>query len=305
MLSMDLILCQDKIKLLQNEQTLAVQLSLKQDKNRGILLQQTQTIDLYCVIDISGSMRGRKMEQVKSSLKLLLDVLKPDDRISLIIFNDESKLILAPKKVGISRKVIEVSINKIKSCGSTNVSSGIKEAFRAMKHRKTKNSVTGVFLLSDGIDVHGSFVQKKNVEATLERYKNEIYSKDFNLHTFGYGPDHDGTLLDVISFWGDGKFNYIKDLDMVVECFADCLGNLFEEIAKNCWITISLKPNVVFFPKICFGKTYGRCFSGEKETQRLLRLKSLQAGFDKNFIFEIKLNGVEPVQNLQQSEIYE
>ena len=43
--------------------------------------------DLICVIDISSSMRGRKIKQVQESLKILIDLMDNNDRIALIVFD--------------------------------------------------------------------------------------------------------------------------------------------------------------------------------------------------------------------------
>lgn len=51
------------------------------------------SIDLICVIDKSGSMKGMKMELVKSTLKYLTELLNENDRISLVEFESEAKRI--------------------------------------------------------------------------------------------------------------------------------------------------------------------------------------------------------------------
>ena len=50
--------------------------------------------DLICVIDISGSMTGEKIELVKKSLAILVDMMDNNDRLALILFNNESNLYL-------------------------------------------------------------------------------------------------------------------------------------------------------------------------------------------------------------------
>ena len=47
--------------------------------------------DLICVIDISGSMMGEKIWQVKESLKILLSLMDEKDRICLILFEFEAQ----------------------------------------------------------------------------------------------------------------------------------------------------------------------------------------------------------------------
>ena len=47
--------------------------------------------DLICVIDVSGSMYGTKIEQVKESLKILINLMDEKDRICLILFNSTAE----------------------------------------------------------------------------------------------------------------------------------------------------------------------------------------------------------------------
>ena len=49
-------------------------------------------VDLICVIDISGSMEGEKLSQVKESLKILVDMMNQKDRIALILFETKAEL---------------------------------------------------------------------------------------------------------------------------------------------------------------------------------------------------------------------
>ena len=48
-------------------------------------------IDLFCVIDDSGSMSGEKAKFVRKSIKYLLKILRDNDRISLISFDSDAK----------------------------------------------------------------------------------------------------------------------------------------------------------------------------------------------------------------------
>lgn len=45
-------------------------------------------MDLILCIDISGSMQGEKIQQVKDTLLFIVDELKDIDRVSLVVFND-------------------------------------------------------------------------------------------------------------------------------------------------------------------------------------------------------------------------
>ena len=70
-------------KLLNENTPFVVNLSTPQpDEN-----DKKCNVDLICVIDISGSMTGQKIYEVKESLKILLSFLEEKDRLCLILFD--------------------------------------------------------------------------------------------------------------------------------------------------------------------------------------------------------------------------
>ena len=54
-------------------------------------VEKTSHADLICIIDISGSMSGRKIELVKKSLKILVQLMDKNDRICLILFESKGE----------------------------------------------------------------------------------------------------------------------------------------------------------------------------------------------------------------------
>jgi Mg-chelatase subunit ChlD len=295
LMSLSLELAKSKIKLSATEQHHAVKVSISETKLDEIEKQLAEddtgndaTLDVFAVIDRSGSMYGPRLKNVKQSLKYLLDLLKPTDRISIIIFDDKAETLLAPKLVGKSRALIEQAIDSIQDRGSTDIRSGLRRAFEEMLKRKSKNQVTGVLLLSDGQD--NQFFRKGGaiVDTFFEEWSAKLKDHEHTVHTFGYGDDHDETLLDQIAKCKGGNFYYVKDLELVSENFIDCLGGLSSVIGQNATIRINLKAQDVF-PEIRFKKTFGGMWSGEKETERTISFGNISKGVAKDFIFEITL----------------
>lgn len=56
---------------------------------------------------------------------------------------------------------------------------------------------------------------------------------DVIIHTFGYGDDHDATLMNNIANLKNGGFFYIQNIDSVGLAFADALGGLASVIATD------------------------------------------------------------------------
>ena len=56
-------------------------------------IYESNPIDLFCVFDISDSMRGARLENLKATLNLISDALEPNDRLSLIQFGTDAQTI--------------------------------------------------------------------------------------------------------------------------------------------------------------------------------------------------------------------
>jgi len=65
------------------------------------------------------------------------------------------------------------------------------------------------------------------------------------IHTFGYGSDHDPTLLKAIAEKGNGVYFYVEKPEEIPEAFADCLGGLLSTVAQNIIIKVEVDTGVV------------------------------------------------------------
>ena len=71
-------------------------------------------VDLICVIDISGSMSGEKIYQVKESLKILISLMDEKDRLCLILFESDAKIFYNLSFLTKQNKeILEEKINQI------------------------------------------------------------------------------------------------------------------------------------------------------------------------------------------------
>ena len=111
------------------------------------------SVDLICVMDVSGSMSGDKIQLVKDTMNFLLETLTPSDRLSLISFNNSGRRICGLKAVSPENMpMLSDSIKQLVAGGGTRIMSGMDIALKTIRDRKVPNKVTSVFLLSDGQD---------------------------------------------------------------------------------------------------------------------------------------------------------
>ena len=197
--------------------------------------------DLICVIDVSGSMSGEKIDLVKKSLIILVKMMDKDDRLSLIIFSNDSEILFDLDYMTDERKNDVISIiNNIKVRDYTNILSGLENAVEILKKiQKEKNDkrASSILLLSDGCDNY-SF----NYNALSSKFKKLYKNKNLNftLNTFGYGNDHDPKMMNGLANLGDGSFFFVEDYKKVAEYFVTVLGGCVSIISKNVKINIKL-----------------------------------------------------------------
>ena len=86
---------------------------------KGKELQQEQPSNLVFLIDVSGSMqRPNKLALVKKSLCLLVDQLKPQDRVSLVVYAGQAGIVLPPTP-GTQKTTIMDAIDRLEAGGTT------------------------------------------------------------------------------------------------------------------------------------------------------------------------------------------
>ncbi|CAD8149369.1 unnamed protein product [Paramecium octaurelia] len=254
--------------------------SIKAEEETIIQKQGSQRVgvDLICLIDISGSMVGVKIEMVKASLIVLLKFLGDNDRLQLITFDDKAHRLTPLKIVTKQNKSYFIQIIKqIQAFGDNNISKATKMAFSQLKGRKYVNNVTSVFLLSDGVD--STYPQVKEQIKTV--------NEGFTLHTFGFGEDHDAKMMAQICNLKSGSFYFVQDVTLLDEFFADALGGLISVVGEQLEITLqSLVPQP--YQDIQISKTYGNMWQ-KKGNQYYITQPQLASGTRKDYVFELAL----------------
>ena len=246
--------------------------------------------DLICVIDISGSMSGGKIHLVRESLKVLIDIMDPKDRIALVLFSSDAQLYYDLNYLTSENKSkLKNLINNINASGGTNIASGLQIAVDILKKEKNQTTTntgrsSSVLLLSDGQD---NYLNDEQLGEKLKSFtKGEGLS--FTLNTFGYGYDHDPKIMNKLASLRDGSFFLVEDYNKVGEYFVAVLGGCISAISKNCELNIKLLNNDCKIAKI-FGKN--NLYSYElKDNSFSTKMLQFISGKEYTYVFEIKMD---------------
>ena len=244
--------------------------------------------DLICVIDISGSMAGEKLNLVKKSLKILVKLMDKNDRLALILFENEASIFFdLDYMTDKTKQNLITKIDEIRASGGTDILSGLEEAIEILKKEKENqngNRVSSIILLSDGCDNEKNDIQLGEALKNLTKGQN----LSFTLNTFGYGNDHDPKIMDRLANIRDGSFFYVENYKKVSEYFVTVLGGCVSVISKNVKINIKLCNPVNEIIKV-FGEEnlYSHELSPHIFKTELLQLV---CGKEYTFVLEIKLD---------------
>ena len=90
--------------------------------------EKIKGVDLICIVDVSGSMSSyNRMNMVKESLKILVELMNNDDQLAIIKFADSASSVFSLTQMTKSNKddVIK-KINGLSASGGTNIYSGLR-----------------------------------------------------------------------------------------------------------------------------------------------------------------------------------
>ncbi len=200
---------------------------------------EKQPVHLCVVLDTSTSMdMENKLENVRQSMKFMLDFLGPKDMLSIISFSQTARNVLNKVYVTAEEKEnIRTRISLIRSETNTNLSAGIIVAQDSLVN--IEGYKQGILILTDGHTNVG--ITQPNDIVKMSSNLGKLFPGT-SISTIGYGTDHNTELLQNISSEGGGTYYVVKDMEDVAHVFGDILGGLLSCVAQQ--VTVSLPEGV-------------------------------------------------------------
>jgi len=210
-------------------------------KGKEMEVTKRPASNLTFLIDVSGSMQSpQKLPLVKSSLKMLVEQLGENDRISLVVYAGAAGVVLAPT-AGDKKAKILAAIDQLEAGGSTNGGQGIQLAYDVAKEHFIKGGVNRVLLATDGDFNVGITNREALVELVEANAKKNIY-----LSVLGYGMGNykDG-MMETLSNKGNGNYAYIDNQNEAKKVLVEQMSGTLVTIAKDVKIQVEFNPDHV------------------------------------------------------------
>ena len=137
-------------------------------------VRNTLPKDIIFVLDVSGSMYGRKIRQLQAAMTTILSDLKPKDRFNIITFSSDSSKWKADLVQADENNVVQAKsyVRGMQANGMTNINAALLTALSEMNLRHDKERAGMIFFLTDGLPTAGvtdSDRIAQNVLRTSER----------------------------------------------------------------------------------------------------------------------------------------
>jgi Ca-activated chloride channel family protein len=210
-------------------------------QGKKIATENLPASNLVFLLDVSGSMdEPNKLPLVKSAFKLLVNNLREQDRVAIVVYAGAAGVVLEPTKGSNKNKIIE-ALNNLQAGGSTAGGAGIELAYKLAKENFIKGGNNRVLLATDG-----DFNVGISSEGDLERMIENRRQTGIFLTCLGFGMgNYKDSKLEVLADKGNGNYAYIDDLSEATRVFVNEFGGTLFTIAKDVKIQIEFNPNLV------------------------------------------------------------
>ncbi|MDF2698593.1 MAG: hypothetical protein K0Q49_149 [Haloplasmataceae bacterium] len=219
-----------------NEKRLLAKIAL-QAKN--IEFENLPANNLVLLLDVSGSM-NESLELVKASLRLLVNNLREEDTISIVVYSGAAGVVLEPTTGSNKEKIIR-TLDSLQAGGSTAGEKGINLAYKLAEDNFKENGNNRIILATDG-DFNVGVSSNSDLENLIEEKRND----NIFLSVLGFGTGNiKDNKMETLADKGNGNYSYIDSLMEAKKVLVEEMGSTLLTIAKDVKIQVEFNPATV------------------------------------------------------------
>ncbi len=206
---------------------------------RDMSRRERKPARLTFVVDVSGSMNwGNRLGAVKHALGMLLDQLRPDDRVGLVVYANSARVVLEHTA---DKERIRAAIDELEAGGGTNLEDGLVLAYRLACAHYREGAINRVILCSDGVGNIG----RTSADAILARVGKQA-RRGIELSTVGFGiGNYNDVMLERLADTGDGNYAYVDDEEEARRVFVEHLTGMLHTVGRDARVQVVWNPALV------------------------------------------------------------
>jgi Ca-activated chloride channel family protein len=207
-------------------------------KAKTIATKNLPASNLVFLIDVSGSMNStNKLPLVQSSLKMLVDQLRPQDKVALVVYAGAAGVVL-PSTGGDKKETIKNAIDNLSAGGSTAGGEGIKLAYKIAAENLIKTGNNRIILATDG-DFNVGASSDDDMEKLIEKKR----ESGIFLSVLGYGMgNYKDSKMETLADKGNGNYAYIDNITEARKTLVSEFGGTLFTVAKDVKLQIEFNP---------------------------------------------------------------
>jgi Ca-activated chloride channel family protein len=210
-------------------------------KGYQIPASETPRSNLVFLLDVSGSMSSPdKLPLVQQSMEMLLDKLKPDDTVAIVIYAGAAGKVLDPTPAREKQKIL-TAIKQLHAGGSTAGAEGIQLAYQLAEANFDKQAVNRIILATDG-DFNVGPTGDSDLKTLVERKRD----KGIYLSVLGFGSgNYQDAMMQTLAQSGNGIAAYIDTLSEAQKVLVHEATSTLFPIANDVKIQVEFNPAAV------------------------------------------------------------
>ncbi|MGX1754860.1 YfbK domain-containing protein [Sphingobacterium sp. NPDC055346] len=210
-------------------------------KAKDIPKENLKASNFVFLIDVSGSMMGdNRLPLVQSSLKMLVDQLRPEDKVAIVTYAGSAGVKLESTR-GDQKMKIKTAIDELTAGGSTAGGEGIKKAYQIARANFIKDGNNRIILASDG-----DFNVGESSDEAMEDLIAKERESGVNLTVLGYGMGNlKDSKMETLADKGRGNYAYIDNISEARKAMVTEFGATLFTVAKDVKIQVEFNPAYV------------------------------------------------------------
>ncbi|HQF71379.1 MAG TPA: VWA domain-containing protein, partial [Promineifilum sp.] len=192
-------------------------------------------LNLVLVLDRSGSMAGRKINDLRQAARLTLDRVAPADLVSIVVF-DDTVAVLAAARPAADRAALLAQIDRIEERGGTQMSLGLRAGLEQARAGLGPGRVSRLVLLTDG--------ETWDDEDRCRELAQTAAQMGVPITALGLGDEWNQALLTDLAELSGGNWEFIDAPDRILEAFQQVVVAMQRTLVTNATLGLRLVKGV-------------------------------------------------------------
>ncbi|MCC3156247.1 von Willebrand factor type A domain-containing protein [Hymenobacter sp. 15J16-1T3B] len=205
---------------------------------RTVPVENLPPANLVFLIDVSGSMQSEdKLPLVKAGLKQLVQQLRPQDQVALVVYAGAAGVVLPPTP-GTRKGDIVAALDKLEAGGSTAGGEGLRLAYATARQHFNKEGNNRVVLCTDG-----DFNVGESSDDAMEHLITQERESGVFLSVLGFGTGNlQDSKMERLADKGNGNYAYIDQLGEARRVLVQQFGGTLFTLAKDVKLQVEFNP---------------------------------------------------------------